>query len=120
MEPPVDDQDNAHRVAQHKPHALCVATLSFLRHHGAGQVMSSLHGLVRGRQALRMAAAYMHVDDHHRVETIMLRGPAHQVQAFADAVMALPGVSDVSLHVMALQCGATGKLMQHPTPPLLM
>jgi CopG family nickel-responsive transcriptional regulator len=43
---------------------------------------------------------HVHLSHDHCLETVILRGPSNRVQAFADAVIAQPGVHHGNLAVL--------------------
>jgi CopG family nickel-responsive transcriptional regulator len=51
---------------------------------------------------LTVAAMHAHLDHAYCVETVILRGRADAVQAFAESVMAQPGVSHGHLHLVPM------------------
>jgi CopG family nickel-responsive transcriptional regulator len=49
---------------------------------------------------LTVSTLHVHLDHDNCLETVILRGPVARVQAFANAVMAQPGVRHARLHVL--------------------
>ena len=55
-----------------------------------------------GRHDLPVPATHAHLDHDLCVETVILRGPADDVQSFAQSVLAQRGVRQGRLHLMPL------------------
>ena len=51
---------------------------------------------------LTVSTTHAHLDHDHCIEVVILRGPTAAVQTFAQAVMAQPGVSHGSLHLVPM------------------
>jgi len=89
--------------AQHvarQPQGPCVAVLSYLYDHHQRQLALRLTEMQHEHHELTVATTHAHLDHDHCVETVILRGPSDRVQAFAQAVMAQPGVSHGHLHLV--------------------
>lgn len=89
------------RQARH-PDGPCVATLSYLYNHHERQLAARLTELQHEHHELTVAATHAHLDHDHCIETMILRGPSDRVQAFAQSVIAQPGVSHGQLHLVPM------------------
>lgn len=87
------------RQTQH-PAGPCVATLSYLYNHHERQLAARLADLQHGHHELTVSSTHVHLDHDYCMETLILRGPTDQVQAFAHSVIAQPGVSHGQLHLV--------------------
>lgn len=83
-----------------RPDGPCVATLSYLYNHHQRQLAMRLTDLQHEHHELTIAATHAHLDHDHCIETVILRGRTDKVQAFAQAVIAQPGVSHGHLHLV--------------------
>jgi len=103
-----------------EPTGPCVATLSYLYNHHQRQLAMRLTDLQHAHHELTVATTHAHLDHDHCIETVILKGPSDQVRAFAQAVMAEPGVSHGQLHVVPMSVHrAHGHDHLHPsTSPL--
>lgn len=104
----------------HEPQGPCVATLSYLCEHNGGQQTSRLRQMRQEQHELIIATTHVHADEGHRLEAIMLRGHVEEVRAFAESVMALPGVLNGTLNLVPVQGGDASNPGQHAAAPLLM
>jgi CopG family nickel-responsive transcriptional regulator len=83
-----------------RPAGPCVATLSYLYNHHQRQLATRLTDMQHEHHELTIAATHAHLDHDHCIETVILHGRTDQVQAFAQAVIAQPGVSHGHLHLV--------------------
>lgn len=92
------------RLREH-PDGPCVATLSYVYHHHHRQLALRLTDLQHDHHELTVSTMHAHLDHDHCIETVILRGRTAAVRAFAESVIAQPGVSHGQLHLvpMALQ-----------------
>jgi CopG family nickel-responsive transcriptional regulator len=93
-----NDLGNA-RLTQ-KPSGPCVATLSYLYDHHERQLALRLTDLQHEHHELTVAATHAHLNHDHCIETVILRGRTDAVQAFAQSVIAQPGVMHGQLHLV--------------------
>jgi CopG family transcriptional regulator, nickel-responsive regulator len=91
----------AHR--QSHPKGPCIATLSYVYNHHQRQLATRLTDMQHEHHELTVSTTHAHLDHDHCVEVVILRGPAQAVQAFADAVIAQPGVSHGQLHLVPMR-----------------
>lgn len=84
------------------PDGPCIATLSYVYNHHQRQLAARLTDLQHEHHELTVSTTHAHLDHAHCVEVVILRGPARAVQAFADTVIAQPGVSHGQLHLVPM------------------
>lgn len=82
------------------PAGPCFATLSYVYDHHQRQLAARLTDLQHDHHELTIATMHAHLDHDHCLETAILQGPADAVRAFAQSVMAQPGVSHGHLHLI--------------------
>lgn len=78
----------------------CVATVSYVYNHHERQLASRLAESQHDHHGLSMATLHVHLDHDHCLETMALRGPIRQVQAFAESLIAERGVRHGHLHLV--------------------
>jgi CopG family nickel-responsive transcriptional regulator len=82
------------------PAGPCVATLSYLYNHHQRQLAMRLTEAQHEHHELTVSAIHAHLDHDNCIETVILRGRTAEVQAFADLVIAQPGVTHGHLHLV--------------------
>ena len=82
------------------PDGPCIATLSYLYNHHQRQLASRLADMQHEHHELTISTTHAHLDHDLCIETVILRGRTDQVQAFAQAVIAQPGISHGHLHLV--------------------
>ena len=85
-----------------RPKAHCIATLNYVYNHHQRQLAARLTDMQHEHHALTVSMMHAHLDDDHCIETVILKGHADEVQAFAQSVIAQPGVSHGQLHVVPM------------------
>lgn len=85
-----------------RPDGPCVATLSYVYNHHQRQLALRLTEVQHEHHDLTVATTHAHLDHDHCIETVILRGRTDAVQAFADAVIAQPGVVHGQLHLVPM------------------
>lgn len=85
----------------------CMAVLSYVYDHHARDLTERLARLQHARHQLTISTTHVHVDPLQCLETVLLRGPAGEVRALANAIMAERGVHHGQLNVVMGQ-GAQG------------
>lgn len=85
-----------------QPDGPCVGTLTYVYDHHQRQLALRLTDLQHDHHGLTISTTHAHLDHDHCIEVVILRGASHEVQAFADAVLAQPGVSHGYLHLVPL------------------
>jgi CopG family nickel-responsive transcriptional regulator len=83
-----------------RPAGPCIATLSYLYDHHQRQLAMRLTDMQHEHHELTIATTHAHLDHDLCIETMILRGRTDRVQAFAQAVIAQPGVSHGQLHLV--------------------
>ncbi|MBB4286228.1 nickel-responsive transcriptional regulator NikR [Roseospira goensis] len=84
----------------------CVGCLVYIYDHTRRDLARRLVTAHHDRHDLGIATTHVHIDHDHCMESVMLRGPAHEVRAFADAVLAQPGVWSGHLHLVPVDARA--------------
>lgn len=93
-----DHLGEARRLA--RPTGPCIATLSYLYNHHQRQLAARLTDMQHEHHELTVSSTHAHLDHELCIETVILRGRADQVHAFAQSVIAQPGVSHGQLHLV--------------------
>jgi CopG family transcriptional regulator, nickel-responsive regulator len=83
-----------------RPDGPCVATLSYLYNHHQRRLAMRLTDMQHEHHELTVASTHAHLDHDLCIETVILRGRTGAVQAFAQALIAQPGVSHGQLHLV--------------------
>ena len=81
----------------------CVATLTYVFNHAERALASRLTRAQHDSHALAIATLHTHLDHEHCLETAILRGASAEVKAFAQAIIAQPGVRHGQLHTVAVK-----------------
>lgn len=92
--------DLGERHVASQPQGPCVAVLSYIYDHHQRQLARRLNEMQHEHHGLTVSTTHAHLDHDHCVETVILRGRSDLVQAFAQSVMAQPGVSHGNLHLV--------------------
>ncbi len=95
-------QDLGNARLRDRPDEPCVATLSYVYNHHQRQLALRLTDLQHEHHELMVSTTHAHLDHDHCVETAILRGRTAQVRAFAESVIAQPGVSHGNLHLVPM------------------
>ena len=93
----------------------CIANVSYVYDHHEQAVSVRLRDLQHDHHDLVITSVHTHLDHHHCLETVVLRGPAAQVQVFAQQLVALRGVRHGNIHLVPLV--GDGKPHQHGQEP---
>lgn len=93
-------QDLSNSMLAEVPQGPCVATLSYVYNHHQRQLASRLNDLQHHHHELTVSTLHAHLDHDHCIETVILRGRSDDVRAFAQSVIAQPGVSHGQLHLI--------------------
>lgn len=88
------------------PKGLCVANLSYLFNHHERDLAERLTAQQHEHHELTVAAMHTHLDHEMCLESVILRGPASDVVAFADALMAERGVKHGKLNIISLSANS--------------
>lgn len=85
------------------PDGACVANLSYVYNHHERELASRLTRAHHDHHDLGVSTLHVHLDHDHCLETVVLRGPAARVRAFAEAVIAQAGVHHGHLSILPVQ-----------------
>jgi CopG family nickel-responsive transcriptional regulator len=85
-----------------QPKGPCIATLSYVYDHHQRQLAMRLTDMQHEHHELTVSTTHAHLDHNLCIETVILRGPTAKVRAFAQSVIAQPGVSHGNLHLVPL------------------
>lgn len=85
-----------------QPDGPCIAVLSYLYNHHQRQLAMRLTDMQHEHHELTVSTTHAHLDHDQCIETVILRGRTDRVQAFAQAVIAQPGVSHGQLHLVPM------------------
>lgn len=94
--------DLGHSHQAEHPEGPCVATLSYVYDHHQRQLAMRLTDMQHEHHDLTVSTTHAHLDHDSCVEVVILRGQTRQVQAFAQSVLAQPGVSHGALHIVPM------------------
>lgn len=83
----------------------CVANLSFVFNHQERALAERLTEAQHRRHDLVVSAMHVHLDHENCLESVMLKGPTPDVQAFADHIRAERGVRFGNLNVVSVSPG---------------
>ena len=97
--------DLGHARRETAPEGPCVATLSYVYNHHQRQLALRLTDLQHDHHELTVSTLHAHLDHEHCIETVILRGRTDAVQAFANGVLAQPGVMHGQLHLVPVAPG---------------
>jgi CopG family nickel-responsive transcriptional regulator len=82
--------------------AYCVGSLTYVYNHNERELAARLTRKQHAHHDLALTTVHTHLDHEYCLETVMLRGPTASVRAFADEVIAQPGVHHGKLHLVAV------------------
>ncbi|MFP4077035.1 MAG: nickel-responsive transcriptional regulator NikR [Halochromatium sp.] len=83
-----------------QPEGECIATLSYVYNHHERELAARLTSAQHAHHDLTVSTMHVHLSHEHCLETVILRGPSHRVRAFADSVIAQPGVHHGNLALL--------------------
>ncbi|MGB0697297.1 MAG: nickel-responsive transcriptional regulator NikR [Rhodospirillaceae bacterium] len=86
-------------------HGTCIAALTYVYDHQKRQLAARLVKDHHHRHDLSLSTLHVHIDHDNCLETVILRGPVSEVRAFADRVLAQPGVRHGDLHLIPVTTG---------------
>jgi CopG family nickel-responsive transcriptional regulator len=81
----------------------CVGALSYVYDHHARDLAERLTDLQHQHHDLVLSSMHVHLDHDNCLETVMLRGPTNEVQAFANALVAEPQVRHGRLNLVPVE-----------------
>ena len=95
----------AHRGSRDSPKTHCVATLSYVYSHRQRQLGERLAQAQHEHHDLVVSATRVPLDHENCLETVILKGTAAAVHAFADRTQAERGVRHGQLNVVPVEVG---------------
>jgi len=95
-----------HEQLSTQPEGDCIATLSYVYNHRERELAARLNSAQHAHHDLTVSTMHVHLSHNHCLETVILRGPSNRVQAFADTVMAQPGVHHGNLALLPVSARA--------------
>ena len=96
----------AHRESRDaKTH--CVANLSYVYNHHERKLAERLMEAQHRHHDFVVATMHVHLDHEHCLESVVLKGPAPGVRAFADQTQAEKGVRHGHLNLVSVKSGDT-------------
>lgn len=81
----------------------CVANVSYVYNHHERDLAERLAQMQHDRHNLTVSTMRAHLDHHHCMETVILRGPTAQVRDFANALIAERGVRHGQLNLVSAE-----------------
>lgn len=81
----------------------CFATLTYVYDHHRRDLAARMTETSHAHHDLTVSTLHVHLDHDNCLETAVLHGPTARVQAFADQVIAEPGVRHGKLHVLPVK-----------------
>ncbi|MFO8003168.1 nickel-responsive transcriptional regulator NikR [Thioalkalivibrio sp.] len=87
----------------------CVGVLSYMYDHHERELSKRLTQAHHAHYNLTVTTLHMHLDHDLCVESVLLKGKASDVQAFAESVVARPGIRHGRLHRIPLEQAPEGK-----------
>jgi len=82
------------------PDGECLGTLSYVYNHEERTLATRLTRAQHRHHDLAVSTLHIHLDHENCLETVVLRGPAARVRAFADSVITEPGVRHGALSIL--------------------
>ena len=80
----------------------CVANLSYVYNHHERDLAERLTGFHHDHHDLTVATMHVHLDHENCLESVILKGAASAVRAFADAVTAERGVRHGQVNIVSV------------------
>ena len=94
----------------------CVACLSYVFNHHERDLAERLTSLQHAHHDLTVSTMHAHLDHDHCLESLLLKGPADQVRAFAARLCAERGVRHGRLNLIPVEHDAAGHSHPHLHP----
>jgi len=95
-------QIEASRLAREDaPH--CIANLSYVFNHHERELAERVTHDQHAHHDLCVATLHAHLDHDNCMESVILRGPTDAVRAFADALIARPGIRHGQLNLVSAE-----------------
>ncbi|MDX1593934.1 MAG: nickel-responsive transcriptional regulator NikR [Gammaproteobacteria bacterium] len=97
----------------------CIACLSYVYNHHRRDLSGRLTEVQHRHHDLGLSTLHVHLDHDDCMEAVILQGAIDEVRAFADAIMAEPGVRHGRLHVVPVDLetsshGGHAHVHRHP------
>lgn len=97
----------------------CIACLSYVYNHHRRELSGRLTEVQHRHHDLSLSTLHVHLDHDDCMEAVILQGATDAVRAFADAIMAEPGVRHGRLHVVPVDLetsahGGRSHVHRHP------
>lgn len=80
----------------------CVASLSYVYNHHERELAERLTEIQHRSHDLTVSTLHAHLDHENCLETVLLKGPAKAVRAFAEAMMAERGVRHGQINLISV------------------
>jgi CopG family nickel-responsive transcriptional regulator len=81
----------------------CLAALTYVYNHHQRDLAARMTELSHGHHDLTVSTLHVHLSHDDCMETAVLRGPLRRVQAFANAVIAQPGIRHGKLYILPIR-----------------
>lgn len=78
----------------------CIGTLTYVYNHEERELSRRLTTLQHEHHDLAISTLHVHLDHDNCLETVVVQGKTRQVRAFADAIIARPGVRHGELYLI--------------------
>ena len=85
----------------------CVGTLTYVYNHEERELARRLTTVQHAHHDLAVSTLHVHLDHDNCLETVVVQGPTREVRAFADAVIARPGVRHGELYLIPVDVKST-------------
>jgi CopG family transcriptional regulator, nickel-responsive regulator len=83
----------------------CVANLSYVYNHHERELSERLTRIQHAHHDLTVSTMHAHLDHDQCIESVILKGPVHQVRQFADEITAETGVRHGKLNLVNVELG---------------
>jgi CopG family transcriptional regulator, nickel-responsive regulator len=81
----------------------CVGTLTYVYNHEERELARRLTTVQHEHHDLAISTLHVHLDHDNCLETVVVQGPTRQVRAFAEEVIARPGVRHGELYLIPVE-----------------
>ena len=78
----------------------CIGTLTYVYNHEERELSRRLTTLQHEHHDLAISTLHVHLDHDNCLETVVVQGKTRQVRAFADTIIARPGVRHGELYLI--------------------
>ncbi|MBP8133569.1 MULTISPECIES: nickel-responsive transcriptional regulator NikR [Zoogloea] len=95
-------QIEARRLASEEA-SHCIANLSYVYNHHERELAERVTQDQHEHHDLCVATLHAHLDHDNCMESVILRGPTSEVQAFAEALIAKPGIRHGALNLVTAE-----------------